>query len=79
MVAERVLLRDLEAGCSAPVGAFAQVQGDALTLRAVVVAVDGGSEFRVHRAGSPSAAADLGARAAADPRVQGAAGLLGAR
>jgi hydroxymethylbilane synthase len=79
VVAERVLLRDLEAGCSAPVGAFAQVQGDALTLRAVVVAVDGGSEFRVHRAGSPSAAADLGARAAADLIGQGAAGLLGAR
>ncbi|ACV77939.1 hydroxymethylbilane synthase [Nakamurella multipartita] len=79
VVAERVLLRDLEAGCSAPVGAFAQVQGDALTLRAVVVAVDGSSEFRVHRAGSPAAAADLGARAAADLIGQGAAGLLGAR
>jgi hydroxymethylbilane synthase len=79
VVAERVLLRDLEAGCSAPVGAFAQVQDESLTLRAVVVAVGGGDEFRVLRGGSASDAAELGALAAAELLAQGAATLLGQR
>jgi len=79
VLAERALLRALEAGCSAPVGAFAQVRGDVLTLRAVVVAVGGGTEFGVHHTGSPAGAADLGARAAADLLAQGAAGLVGPR
>ncbi len=77
--AERVLLRDLEAGCSAPVGAFAQVDDGALVLRAVVVAVDGGDEFRMTRAGSVDRAAELGAAAAAELLAQGAGHLLGPR
>ncbi|WP_395726999.1 hydroxymethylbilane synthase [Nakamurella sp.] len=79
VLAERALLRDLEAGCSAPVGAFGQVTGDSLTLRAVVVAVGGGDEFRVLRGGPVSAASELGAAAAAELLAQGAARLLGAR
>lgn len=79
VLAERVLLRDLEAGCSAPVGAFGQVTDDALTLRAVVVAIGGGDEFRVLRGGPVSAAVDLGASAAAELLAQGAAHLLGPR
>lgn len=75
--AERVLLRDLEAGCSAPVGAFGQVAGDTLTLRAVVVAPSGRDEFRVLRAGPVAAAAELGAAAAAELLERGAARLLG--
>ena len=42
-------------------------------------AVGGGTEFRVHRAGPPGDAADLGAWAAADLLAQGAARLLGPR
>ena len=79
VLAERVLLRDLEAGCSAPVGALGQVADDALTLRAVVVALGGGDEFRVLRGGPVSSAAELGAAAAAELLSQGAAHLLGPR
>jgi len=79
VLAERVLLRDLGAGCSAPVGAYAQVDDGALTLRAVVLAGDGGAEFRVLRAGSPDRAAELGADAAAELLAQGAGSLLGSR
>ena len=78
-LAERVLLRDLEAGCSAPVGAFGQVTDESLTLRAVVVAAGGGDQFRVLRGGPVTAASELGAAAAADLLTQGAAHLLGPR
>lgn len=79
VLAERVLLRDLEAGCSAPVGAFGQVADESLTLRAVVVAGGGGDQFRVLRGGPVTAAGELGAAAAADLLAQGAAQLLGPR
>jgi hydroxymethylbilane synthase len=78
-LAERVLLRDLEAGCSAPVGAFGQVTDESLTLRAVVVAAGGGDQFRVLRGGPVTAASELGAAAAADLLAQGAAHMLGPR
>ncbi len=79
VLAERVLLRDLEAGCSAPVGAYAHAADAVLTLRAVVVAADGAREYRVRRAGPVAGAADLGAAAAAELLDQGAASLLGSR
>jgi hydroxymethylbilane synthase len=50
VVAERALLARLEAGCAAPVGALADValgdDGDELSLRAVVVSVDGAVSIR---------------------------------
>ena len=50
VTAERALLARLEAGCSAPVGALAEVvegeDGDELSLRAVVAAVDGSGDLR---------------------------------
>ena len=41
VLAERSVLARLEAGCAAPVGAYATVAGAALQLRSVVAAVDG--------------------------------------
>ena len=50
VVAERALLARLEAGCAAPVGALADValgdDGDELSLRAVVVSIDGAVSIR---------------------------------
>ncbi|AJT42989.1 porphobilinogen deaminase [Psychromicrobium lacuslunae] len=46
VTAERALLARLEAGCSAPVGAFAQLQGSLLRLEACVCAVDGSRVIR---------------------------------
>jgi len=41
VTAERALLRTLEAGCSAPVAAFAQLEGGTLRLRALAIRPDG--------------------------------------
>lgn len=45
-VAERTVLAELEAGCAAPVGAYAEYENGRLTLRANVVATDGGEAVR---------------------------------
>lgn len=41
VTAERALLRALEAGCSAPVGAYGEILGDQLQLRALAIRPDG--------------------------------------
>ncbi|SDQ19140.1 hydroxymethylbilane synthase [Leucobacter chromiiresistens] len=48
-LAERALLAALEAGCAAPIGACAEVAGDALRLRAVVYRVDGSAQLSAER------------------------------
>lgn len=92
VTAERAVLAALEAGCSAPVGAYADLAGpgsdpagpgDAaergreLRLCAAVVALDGGASVRLSTAGSPDGAEDLGRRLAADALAKGAAALMG--
>lgn len=66
--AERALLSALEAGCSAPVGALAEVvegwSGPELSLRAFVGAVDGSQELRRSLVGEPGQGAQLGRRLA---------------
>jgi hydroxymethylbilane synthase len=80
VTAERALLAELEAGCSAPVGALADVamgdDGPELWLRAVVLAVDGGAFVRLSASGSPDDAAALGRRLAQDMLADGAADLV---
>jgi hydroxymethylbilane synthase len=75
VTAERVLLAELEAGCSAPVGAIAEVvesiddEGhvfDELSLRACVAAADGSDVIRVSGIGTPGRAAELGLSVAAE-------------
>ncbi|TMR97336.1 hydroxymethylbilane synthase [Nonomuraea basaltis] len=77
VTAERALLNALEAGCSAPVGAFAADDGHTLNLTAVVVAIDGREAVRKSAAGSPSEAANLGRLLAAEMIAEGADRLMG--
>ncbi|MEU6719482.1 hydroxymethylbilane synthase [Nonomuraea sp. NPDC046802] len=77
VTAERAVLSALEAGCSAPVGAFAVDDGHTLNLTAVVVAIDGHEAVRKSAAGSPSEAANLGRRLAAEMIAEGADRLMG--
>lgn len=49
VTAERTVLAELEAGCAAPVGAYARIEDDVLRLRAAVVATDGTREVRGER------------------------------
>ncbi|WP_434581671.1 hydroxymethylbilane synthase [Carbonactinospora thermoautotrophica] len=83
VTAERALLAALEAGCSAPVGAFGEVaegeEGPELYLRGVVVASDGSQSVRLSATGTPDEADQLGRRLAAEMLAAGAAGLMGER
>lgn len=45
--AERAVLAELNAGCAAPVGAFAQMQAGKLTLTAAIISLDGTREVRI--------------------------------
>lgn len=46
--AERAVLAELNAGCAAPVGAFAQMERGTLTLTAAIISLDGTREVRVN-------------------------------
>ncbi len=77
---ERALLAALEAGCSAPVGAYGEpAEGDAVTelyLRAAVFAVDGSASVRLSASGPLEEAADIGRRLAAELLAEGAGDLI---
>ena len=78
VVAERALLAGLEAGCTAPVGAFAEVDGALnLHLVAVVVSVDGVTAIRGSAQGAATDAEGIGRRLAADLLARGAGALMG--
>ncbi|NUU22292.1 MAG: hydroxymethylbilane synthase [Streptomycetaceae bacterium] len=87
VLAERMLLAELEAGCSAPVGALADVSvgesgGEEVTelyLRAVVANGDGSRSVRLSATGPLDEAASLGRELAAEMLARGAAGLMGER
>jgi len=70
--AERSLLAALQAGCSAPVGAYA-AGADVLRLDAVVAAADGGRALRASAVGPAGEAESLGRQVAADLLGRGAA------
>ena len=78
--AERAVLTTLEAGCSAPLGALAEVvegdDGDELWIRAVALSHDGGLSVRMSATGSPDDAVGVGSRLAAEMLADGAADLM---
>lgn len=76
VTAERALLAALEAGCTAPVGAFATVQGSVLSLIGGVIATDGTREIRGQITGPVTDAHRLGHELAAQLIDDGAATLL---
>ncbi len=85
VTAERVLLAELEAGCSAPVGAIAEVvesideEGNVfeeLSLRGCVAAVDGSDVIRASGIDSPDRARELGVSVAGELFELGARELM---
>ena len=80
VAAERATLAALEAGCSAPVAAYAELaegeDGPELFLRASVTALDGSDSVRGSATGLPAGAADLGRALAAELLDRGAAALM---
>ncbi|MFD4606188.1 hydroxymethylbilane synthase [Streptomyces sp. NPDC058464] len=88
VTAERSLLAALEAGCSAPVGALADLLADGqivkeMRLRAVVGTTDGTRMVQMSTTGPVPETYDqamtLGRELAAEMLAQGAAGLMGER
>jgi hydroxymethylbilane synthase len=80
VTAERTLLATLEAGCSAPVGAYGEpAEGEhvpELYLRAAVCAVDGSATVRLSATGPLAEAERIGRDLAADLLAEGAADLM---
>ncbi|MBU9766735.1 hydroxymethylbilane synthase [Mycobacterium sp. TNTM28] len=85
VTAERILLAELEAGCSAPVGAIAEVVEsidedgnvfEELSLRGCVATLDGSDMIRASGIGTPERAEELGLSVAAELFELGARELL---
>ncbi|GAA0709434.1 hydroxymethylbilane synthase [Dactylosporangium roseum] len=81
ITAERALLAELEAGCSAPIAALAEVaegdEGPEIYLRGAVFSPDGGFALRLSRTGTLADAAEVGRALARDLREEGADNALG--
>jgi hydroxymethylbilane synthase len=81
VTAERALLADLEAGCSAPVAALAEVaEGDheaEIYLRGAVFSPDGSQTIRLSRTGTLADPAEVGRALARDLRAEGADLVMG--
>ncbi|WP_028650174.1 hydroxymethylbilane synthase [Nocardioides halotolerans] len=77
--AERAVLATLEGGCSAPIGALAEVvegeDGEELWVRAIALSTDGGLSVRRSASGDPDDAAGVGSRLAKEMLADGAAEL----
>jgi len=73
-IAERTLLRKIEGGCQAPLGALATLDGDTLSMYAAVCALDGSRKLESvgEIAATAENAATLGQRLAEDLISQGA-------
>ncbi|MDG4833562.1 hydroxymethylbilane synthase [Solwaraspora sp. WMMD1047] len=87
ITAERTFLATLEAGCSAPVAAFAVIaEGepddsggatDEIYLRGAVISPDGDRDLRLSRTGTPAEAAEVGKALATELLDLGADTILG--
>lgn len=87
VTAERALLAELEAGCTAPVGAIAEIVEsldddgrivEELSLRGCAAALDGSDVIRASTVGAPAEAAELGRALARELLELGAHELLAA-
>lgn len=78
--AERALLAGLEAGCSAPVGALAEVvegdEGAELWLRAIAISSDGVLSVKMSSTGSVDDAVGVGTRLASAMLADGAVNVM---
>ncbi|MCD4527352.1 hydroxymethylbilane synthase [Nocardioides sp. cx-173] len=77
--AERAVLATLEGGCSAPIGALAEVaegdEGDEIWVRAIALSLDGGLSVRMSASGAPADATSVGNRLASEMLADGAGQL----
>ncbi|SHH18952.1 hydroxymethylbilane synthase [Jatrophihabitans endophyticus] len=81
VAAERALLEALEAGCSSPIGALAEIaegdDGPEIFLRGSVTAIDGSDAVRLSATGPTTDADGVGRRLAAELLADGATTMMG--
>ena len=75
-LAERAIARELEASCQSPVATYAVIDGDEMTVTALVALPDGSDSIRDSVSGAAKDAEQLGEQLAARLLEQGAAELL---
>ena len=68
--------RELGGSCQVPLAAFAELNGDALSLRALVASPDGVRMVRAERSGPAAEAEAIGVAAARELLDAGAAAIL---
>ncbi|HHS99786.1 MAG TPA: hydroxymethylbilane synthase, partial [Thiomicrospira sp.] len=74
--AERAMNNHLEGGCQVPIGVFAELDGDDLSMRGLVGALDGSEILTASIAGSADEAEKLGIKLAKKLLDQGAKAIL---
>jgi hydroxymethylbilane synthase len=74
--AERAVVTRLGGGCQMPIGAYATIDGETMTLAAIVIAVDGSREVRATAAGSVREPGAVGIRVADSLLARGADTIL---
>ena len=74
--AERAVVTRLGGGCQMPIGAYAIVEGETMTLTAIVIALDGRREVRTTAAGSVREPRTVGIRVADSLLARGADTIL---
>lgn len=75
---ERDFLHDMEAGCSAPVGAYAMLEGKEVHFKATALTLDGAERYDFKRTMPTEEADELGHEAAEDLLGQGAQKVIDA-
>jgi len=76
VLAERAMNRKLQGGCQVPIGAYAEIEGDNLSLRGLVGAIDGSVILQDSVSGSVAQAEELGEQLADSLLAQGADKIL---
>lgn len=66
ITAERAFLAGLDGSCKTPIAGLAELNGDRLSFRGLILTVDGGEVLEATREGNASDAAAMGADAAAE-------------
>ena len=73
---EREFLRTLEGGCTAPIGALAQVQDDSLHFKGILFSLDGKQKLEIEKSVSLDIVEDFGANCAKEILNQGGDALM---
>jgi len=73
---ERDFLRELEGGCTAPIGALAQIEGDVINLSGVLLSLDGKQALEVKQSVKTEAYLGFGALCAREILANGGAQLM---